>query len=689
MAASVSTSVSEADLGAAADHRESEVEPECVPEKRDPAVGLWSAVSGLQPLCWSADHRLSVCTQNSLALMELICDVSSSKPELTLHRTSIPVPEDQHQLRVGSSAAFTKATEKFSLHPDPTIRQNFLADKVMNPTLGARRGMKYSCWSPLGCDSAGRCLLASLTLDHRLSVYTSHGHLQWNAVTDVTRMYGTRLKERGYARKDDAPPQASLLDLEELRRRFRMQTPLSMKWSKVYTIKQVQEDNSVLDEDMVLLAVLMENGDLVLWKFSLPVTNESDVVFYDIMESGVDRPSDVAWWEYENAERRMSGLIVGSQDGPVKIIPVSLTGVKGYSTLRHPVILWKESDHMAVENLRCVAMFHPLHRCSCSLIVASRGCYVFWCLLVISSAGLNVHNSHIAGVHSLPILSMAVSPCGATVYTCSMDGTVKKLTPTFSESTLVFKQEDMKQPENIAGRRIHGIAVSSSGAYMALVTTQGMVANQHPVTRTYQVQFITLTTPETAATLLLNSTSQNLFRNADLLDLVRWKVLTNGNIPPSLLQQLDLRVQEVDSLYFWRFKLSLMRILYKSLQTSLNDQSLSVKYINSKVLIQDKDGEEEKWAEPEAEKDERSEEDKKAEVEAQIKALETHLMRENMKKVLGVVYLNTWITPNISIPSCGLMDFLSRDANDRAAENKEVQTLIHRPCSRDTEVDGC
>ena len=59
-----------------------------------------------------------------------------------------------------------------------------------------------------------------------------------------------------------------------------------------------------------------------------------------------------------------------------------------------------------------------------------------------------------------------------------------------------------------------------------------------------------------------------------------------------------------------------------------------------------------------------------AEVQAWINAVETHLMRENMKKVLGVVYLNTWIAQNTSVPTCGLMEYLARDANDRAAEVK-------------------
>ncbi|XP_074474728.1 general transcription factor 3C polypeptide 4 [Sebastes fasciatus] len=651
---------------------------EDVPVKREPVVPLMAPVSGLQPLCWSQDHRLAVCTTSSMSVMELVCDVHSNKQELTLHRTSIPVPTEALKLRVGPAAELAQAMEKFATHPDPTVRQVFLADKVMNPSIGVHRGIRYASWSPLGCDSSGRCLLACLTLDHRLTIHNSHKRLEWNMLIDLTKKYSERLKERGYSKKDNTPPQADLLDFDELQRRFRMQTPLRMEWSSVYTTKQVQPDNTCRDMEMVLLAVLMENGDLVLWKFVLPFLNVADVSFYDIVESGVTRPSDLAWWEYVSSDRRMSGLIVGSEVGPVKIMPVSLAGVKGYFTLRHPVILWKECDEIAVENLKCVPMIHPIQKSSCSLIVASRGCYVFWCLLMISPAGLNVHNSHVAGLHSLPVVSLAISQHGVAVYTCSADGWIKKLTPTFTENTLIFKQEDMMRPENLTGRRIHGIAVSHNGAYVALASTQGMVGGYHPVNRTYQVHFVTLKTPKTAAALLLKSPTQNLYKVADLLDLVRWQILKNKSIPASLLEELDQKIQEVDSPYLWRFKLFLVRILYQSLQLPPTENRWKPTHEENKVFVRDEEEEDGKDTEDGAQEEgepsevkhekEENREEQIEEVQAWINAVESHMMRENMKKVLGVVYLNTWIGQNTSIPTCGLVDYLARDSNDRASE---------------------
>ncbi|KAM9735591.1 general transcription factor 3C polypeptide 4 isoform 2-T2 [Menidia menidia] len=645
-----------------------------VPVWREPVVPLSSPVSGLHPLSWSQDHRLSVCTANSLTLMELVCDVHSNKQDLTLHRTSIPVPTETSRLRVGPSAELAKAMEKFTVHPDPTVRQEFLADRVINPSVGVHKGIKYASWSPLGCDASGRCLLASLTLENRLTVHHSQKRHEWSMLVDLTKKYSELLKERGYAKKD-RPPEGNLQDFDEFQRRFRMQTPLRMEWSSLYATKQVQPDNSCVDAEMVLLAVLMENGDLVLWKFPLPFADGEDAAFFDLIESGVDRPSDLAWWEYESAGRRMSGLIVGSAVGPVKIMPVSLSGVKGYFTLRHPVVLWKESDEIPVENIRCIPLFHPVHKCSCSLIVASRGCYVFWCLLVISPAGLNVHNSHIAGLHSLPVVSLAFGQNDVAVYTCSTDGWIKKLTPTFAEASLVFKQEDLLQPEVLAGRRIHGIAVSPNAAYVSIVSTQGMIDSFHPMTRTYQVHFVALKAPETASELLLRSTTQNLYKTADLLDLVRWHVLKNRAFPVPLREELDRKTQEGDSLYFCRLKLFLVHVLQKSLQARAG-HSWKPPPVETRGLEREEEqggGDEEAVEEdggsslvkPEVEE---NHEERIAELQELMTTMEIHLIRENMKRVLGVVYLNTWITQNTSIPTCGLMDYLSRDANDRASE---------------------
>jgi len=618
-------------------------------------------------------------------------------------------------IQVGPPSELAKAKHKFSSHRDPTINQPFMSDWVINPQVGTHQGVKCTSWSPLGCDASGRCLLALLSLDHRLTVHQSVKRLEWSTVADLTALYSQRLVACNYAHKkvDDSPPPPdpspcpasdpdtapapdpapttaeTLLNLEELRRRYRMQTPLRMEWSGVYTMKQLAADHACCKVEMVLLAVLMENGDLVLWRFDLPFGPGAEPAVYDVIPSDVADPTGMAWWEYNVGDRRMSGLIVGREAGPVKIMPVAMAGIKGYFTLRKPVVLWPEEDRIPVENIRCVPLYHPAHRTECSLVVASRGCYVFWCLLMISPAGLSVHNAHVAGVHSLPIVALEASRRGGegggvAVYTCSLDGRVKRLVPRFTGDTMEFCQEEVLPPDTLPGRRILSIAVSANGAYLALANTQGMVGGHHPVERSYQVNFVSLKTAQAAGALLLDPSpppTQSLYQRADLLDLLRWAVLRDKAAPPGLMAELDQKISTSDSAYFRRFKLFLLRMLTLALRKVPSDPRWR---LTSKAIVVDGaqagEGEEEEQEMEVVEEDMedgRTEQQVKqeeeagrslAEAQAEMKAVEEQLIRGHMKKVLGDVYLNIWSAVNTSIPTCGLVDYLSVEPGDRAAE---------------------
>ncbi|XP_053505129.1 general transcription factor 3C polypeptide 4 isoform X1 [Ictalurus furcatus] len=653
--------------------------------KREPVVKLLSPVSGLEALTWSEDHRLAVSTVNSVSIMELVCDQHTHSQGLVLHRTHIPVPESVCELKVGPEDKVQSAKQNFENSDDPSVRQVFLLDRIMNPQGGALRGMKYTSWSPLGCDVNGRCILACLTLDCRLTIHSGHKRLQWTQLLNLTELYGDMLKSRNYSNANASEPSLEdLEDLEVLQSRYQMQTPVRMEWSSLCNTHQIQSNNECKDVGTVLLAVLMENGDLVVWQFRLPVQGKESVVSCNTIKSGVSSPSVLAWWEYEHGGRKMSGLIVGSTVGPVKILPVNLKAVKGYFTLRQPVVLWQDSDNIPVNDVKCIALFHPQQKCNCSLVVAARGPYVFWCLLLISKAGLNVHNSHVTGLHSAPITSLSATHSGSSVFTCSLDGTVKKLMPVFTDSAILFKQQEVELPEGVRGCRIHGIATSPNGAYLALATTEGMINGLHPVVCTNLVQFITLMTPDKAGAELLESQTQSLYKQTDLLDLVRWRVMHDKQIPQFLQDELDEKTPTSNSTYLWRLKLFLLRVLHQSLQKVPVEARWRPTHEDSKAFLPDEvEGDtvdestvadtsemnESKPKEAEVEPDE----ERMSEITAWIEEVESHLTREHMKRVLGEVYMHTLITENTCIPTKGICDFLS---NDPTNEDRAAKVLI-------------
>uniref|UniRef100_A0A7N4NMJ9 Ral transcription factor IIIC subunit 4 n=1 Tax=Sarcophilus harrisii TaxID=9305 RepID=A0A7N4NMJ9_SARHA len=91
-----------------------------VAARREPAVKLQHPVSGLEPLSWSEDHRVSVSTARSIAVLELICDVHSPGQDLVIHRTSVPAPANSCLLKVGSKKEVAECKEKFATSKDPT-----------------------------------------------------------------------------------------------------------------------------------------------------------------------------------------------------------------------------------------------------------------------------------------------------------------------------------------------------------------------------------------------------------------------------------------------------------------------------------------------------------------------------------------------------------------------------------------
>ncbi|KAM7087510.1 general transcription factor 3C polypeptide 4 isoform 6-T18 [Ciconia maguari] len=549
--------------------------------RREPAVRLQHGVSGLEPLAWSEDHRVSVSTARSIAVLEQLSDVHSGGQEMVIHRTAVPAPSAACLLKVGPKREVAECKEKFASSVDPTVSQTFMLDRVFNPerkSLPPMRGFKYSSWSPLGCDANGRCLLAALTMDNRLTIHANLNRLQWVQLVDLTEIYGERLYEASYKLSKADAPRGELGDFSEFQRRHSMQTPVRMEWSGICTTQQVKHNNECRDVGSVLLAVLFENGNIAVWQFQLPFL----------------------------------------------------------------------------------------------------------------------------GLHSLPIVSMTADKQNGTVYTCSSDGKVRQLIPIFTDVALKFEHQLIKLSEVFGSVRTHGIAVSPCGAYLAVITTEGMTNGLHPVNKNYQVQFVTLKTFEEAAAQLLESSVQNLFRQVDLTDLVRWKILKDKHIPQFLQEALDKKIESCGSTYFWRFKLFLLRILYQSMQKAPSEVMWRPSHEDAKILISDSPGmgstedDQEEGTSKQASKqslcdtgkgmdiDDTADdslpqssdiggrepmEEKLLEIQAQIEAVEMHLTREHMKRVLGEVYLHTWITENTSIPTRGVCDFLMSDDgyDDRTA----------------------
>lgn len=114
--------------------------------RREPAVRLQHGASGLEPLAWSEDHRVSVSTARSIAVLEQLSDVHSGGQDMVIHRTAVPAPATactlkvsaRHGLGSGYKCLKEEAAGKGSQGGfGSDIRRNSLAGRVT----GARDGL--------------------------------------------------------------------------------------------------------------------------------------------------------------------------------------------------------------------------------------------------------------------------------------------------------------------------------------------------------------------------------------------------------------------------------------------------------------------------------------------------------------------------------------------------------------------
>lgn len=104
--------------------------------RREPAVRLQYAASGVEPLAWSEDHRVSVSTARSIAVLELICDVHNPGQDLVIHRTSVPAPLSSCLLKVsrpGPPAAPVPGESARAESGDPPLHPAPGAERLGTP----------------------------------------------------------------------------------------------------------------------------------------------------------------------------------------------------------------------------------------------------------------------------------------------------------------------------------------------------------------------------------------------------------------------------------------------------------------------------------------------------------------------------------------------------------------------------
>ncbi|GBM03810.1 hypothetical protein AVEN_231288-1 [Araneus ventricosus] len=124
-------------------------------------------------LDWSADNKIAVCTSKSIFILNSYCSPVEIGFPPPLHKQVIKAPDQPMQLNPiyipPNPYKYVKSSK------DRENLYQILMDHTLNPTPSERaeafRSFRCCKWSPKGAAGTGRCLLATLTMDHRLALY--------------------------------------------------------------------------------------------------------------------------------------------------------------------------------------------------------------------------------------------------------------------------------------------------------------------------------------------------------------------------------------------------------------------------------------------------------------------------------------------------------------------------------------
>jgi len=145
-------------------------------------------------LSWSADGQLALATKKGVYVFEIIPDARKVSSKVNFVKTFVDNDTEANPWQLESAVP----EEVLSQLPRE-VRNNVIMDRVMAPHMAGgetlfRQAIKVG-WTPINNSEDDRCLLVTLTTDHRLRFFNQDGR-QWNSEIDVSQILLEYLKSK-------------------------------------------------------------------------------------------------------------------------------------------------------------------------------------------------------------------------------------------------------------------------------------------------------------------------------------------------------------------------------------------------------------------------------------------------------------------------------------------------------------
>ncbi|XP_075538047.1 general transcription factor 3C polypeptide 4-like isoform X2 [Dermacentor variabilis] len=496
------------------------------------AANCFSAVS------WSSHNKLCAITNEAIRVLGSPCSPSESGYPLQFNKARIPNPDKP----------FDIATTPYDSHLedlDIDDRHSLMLDITLSPDSAnavLHKTYHRALWSPMHLGGKNRCLLATLTRDHRIQIFHERIEAHWDCLAEPSQVHYEQTKESWTAprrqKKTEKPAAYSKYVFDLLKERSYSVAALEIVWSHV-----MEGDDAKL---FALLMGVTRGGQLLVWKVPALDGNQSfKVELLKEEKTNIMRAGRLCW----HKTAKTSGLLVaGSDDGSVTLRTVTVCcGGDEKVKLGEPLALW-ESDGRPAQHAVCTRSKGD----SCLVCVAKGR--LLYCFKATADADTGraqlLHSTVIrdACVASITALDKCLSnEDNLHLLVCTMNAEIVNV---YIDSDLNFSIEKLRIELPWMLQPV-GLAVSPNGIYFAVFYHITTMVHDNTVKEPLQLMIYNRRDAADVSKLLLSeagkhntTTDIQLVNVADCLDRIHSYSCGKAN----LMEELKLYVADVCAL---------------------------------------------------------------------------------------------------------------------------------------------
>ncbi|KAG8179981.1 hypothetical protein JTE90_016354 [Oedothorax gibbosus] len=548
-------------------------------------------------LDWSADNKISICTSKAIYILTSYCSPVETGFPSPLHKQVIKAPDKPMQL--SNFKPPQNPYKHIRSDQDRQFLYNVLLDHTLNPTPPERaeafRSFRCCKWSPKGAANANRCLLATLTMDHRLCLH-EESEKEWRLLCDLTQLtkeqlqaeqeapkkklkkatpskFRTRSKrteeveeEKTEEKKDGMFNIQRECNYEKLMEETYRFAPMEITWTGMFGSAPTNSNDK--SYEFCFLIVAMKSGHVQFWKVS--PSDGKIVSLAHEWDTGLGLLTNISWQQTSSVA---GFLMCGSYKGILAFLPIGIN----LSTEQEPRVVvknmckvWDEEDRVAVDHIAILKIALRKY-----VVIAAKLHALVGCEIILTEDSIIIRNvGHSFGLHTLPITGMAVLDTRSMpqykVLVSTMEGDVIEIKVSLGNDDIKFQHEKVHVDLDLKNNMIQGLALSSNGLLCGLILNTSVyfdhLEKKEPlqfamfVTKPFEDIYTRLKSVlKPQFSFLSSSSGATIGHHTDYLECVRVNLACGApSLPDWVTQMVDSDPQTYENcspmeLYFIRF----------------------------------------------------------------------------------------------------------------------------------------